>query len=106
MRGVGWLCQWLGYVVLIEQSALGLSGAELLLLVCSNVELTKGYSPFLSFNVKDMDSTVLRLLSMGAELDGPIKYPPQGKVRLCTHSSTSLCLCLIFLYCNIIGLLD
>ncbi|XP_073392944.1 uncharacterized protein [Physcomitrium patens] len=46
----------------------------------SNVELTKGYSPFLSFNVKDMDSTVLRLLSMGAELDGPIKYPPQGKV--------------------------
>ena len=47
---------------------------------CSNVELSNGYSPFLSFNVKDMDGTVLRLLSMGAELDGPIKHPPQGKV--------------------------
>lgn len=46
----------------------------------SSVQLTKGYSPFLSFNVDDMDSTVVRLLSMGAELDGPIKYPPQGKV--------------------------
>ncbi|CAM6110495.1 unnamed protein product [Calypogeia fissa] len=37
-------------------------------------------SPFLSFNVTNMESTVTRLLSMGAELDGPIKYPSHGKV--------------------------
>lgn len=49
------------------------------------MQLTKGYSPFLSFNVDDMDSTVVRLLSMGAELDGPIKYPPQGKVTGLTY---------------------
>jgi hypothetical protein len=55
---------------------------------CSNVELSKGYSPFLSFNVEDMDGTVLRLLSMGAELDGPIKHPPQGKV-CCNADSCS-----------------
>ena len=27
-----------------------------------------------------MDSTVARLIGLGAELDGPIKYPPHGKV--------------------------
>lgn len=40
-----------------------------------------GYSPFLCFDVADMDSTVVRLLQMGAALDGPIKYPAYGKVR-------------------------
>ena len=54
------------------------------------MELSKGYSPFLSFNVKDMDDTVLRLLSMGAELDGPIKHPPQGKV-CCNTDSFQIC---------------
>lgn len=65
-----------------------------------------GYSPFLCFNVADMDSTIVRyytsartaliskhganfdplspqidhrLLQMGAALDGPIKYPAYGK---------------------------
>jgi len=42
--------------------------------------VTTGYSPFLSFNVTDMDSTVQRLLMLGAQLDGPIKYPTHGKV--------------------------
>lgn len=46
----------------------------------SDLQVTKGYSPFLSFNVTDMDSTVMRLLSMGGELDGAIKHQPQGKV--------------------------
>ena len=41
---------------------------------------TTGYSPFISFDVDDMDSTVARLIQMGAELDGPIKYPPHGKI--------------------------
>jgi hypothetical protein len=47
----------------------------------SDLQVTKGYSPFLSFNVTDMDSTVMRLLSMGGELDGAIKHQPQGKVK-------------------------
>ena len=41
---------------------------------------TSGYSPFLQFDIEDMDSTIVRLLSMGAHLDGPIKYPAHGKV--------------------------
>lgn len=40
----------------------------------------RGYSPFLSFDIDDMEGTVTRLLSMGAELDGSIKYAPHGKV--------------------------
>ncbi len=41
-----------------------------------------GYSPFLCFDVQDMDATVVRLLQLGASLDGPIKYPAYGKVRI------------------------
>lgn len=41
---------------------------------------TTGYSPFLHFDVDDMDTTVVRCLSLGATLDGPIKYPAHGKV--------------------------
>lgn len=41
---------------------------------------TTGYSPILSFTVGDMDATVNNLLRLGATLDGPIKYPVQGKV--------------------------
>ncbi|KAK3268908.1 hypothetical protein CYMTET_22617 [Cymbomonas tetramitiformis] len=41
---------------------------------------TAGYTPFLSFNVADLDSTVTKLLTLGAQLDGPIKYPTHGKV--------------------------
>ena len=43
-------------------------------------QLTTGYSPFVNFEVRDMDTAVNNMLRMGAELDGPIKYPPQGKV--------------------------
>eukprot|EP00656_Telonema_subtile_P000893 TRINITY_DN10429_c0_g1_i4.p1 TRINITY_DN10429_c0_g1~~TRINITY_DN10429_c0_g1_i4.p1 ORF type:complete len:121 (+),score=26.77 TRINITY_DN10429_c0_g1_i4:76-438(+) len=39
-----------------------------------------GYSPLLNFEVPDLDSTVPELLMRGAVLDGPIKYPRQGKV--------------------------
>ncbi len=41
---------------------------------------TCGYTPFLSFEVVDLQDTVQRLLQMGATLDGPIRYPPRGKV--------------------------
>eukprot|EP00951_Prasinocladus_malaysianus_P005261 scaffold37377_cov46-Prasinocladus_malaysianus.AAC.1 len=40
---------------------------------------TAGYSPFLQFTVQDMDTTLPKLLSMGATMDGPIKYPIEGK---------------------------
>mmetsp|Transcript_31178 Transcript_31178/g.43214 ORF Transcript_31178/g.43214 Transcript_31178/m.43214 type:complete len:120 (+) Transcript_31178:183-542(+) len=42
--------------------------------------ISTGYSPFLSFDVDDMDATVQKLLQLGASLDGPIKYPTHGKV--------------------------
>mmetsp|Transcript_78 Transcript_78/g.160 ORF Transcript_78/g.160 Transcript_78/m.160 type:complete len:119 (+) Transcript_78:88-444(+) len=48
--------------------------------VDSEAHCTTGYSPFLSFDVPDMDSKITHLISMGAVLDGPIKYPTHGKV--------------------------
>ena len=48
--------------------------------VHSEAQLGIGYSPFLSFDVDDMDSTVARCVQMGANLDGPIQYPAHGKV--------------------------
>ncbi|CAK0782708.1 hypothetical protein CVIRNUC_005903 [Coccomyxa viridis] len=39
-----------------------------------------GYSPFLSFEVIDLQSRVQSLLELGAVLDGPIKYAEQGKI--------------------------
>lgn len=47
---------------------------------CSCAASTTGYSPFLHFDVDDMDTTIVRCLSLGATLDGPIKYPAHGKV--------------------------
>ena len=41
---------------------------------------TTGYTPFLSFNVIDLQQTVSNMLQLGATLDGPIKYPGTGKV--------------------------
>mmetsp|Transcript_2208 Transcript_2208/g.2650 ORF Transcript_2208/g.2650 Transcript_2208/m.2650 type:complete len:151 (+) Transcript_2208:92-544(+) len=46
----------------------------------SEAQLSTGYSPFLSFDVDDMDSTVAKCAQMGASLDGPIQYPAHGKV--------------------------
>ncbi|KAF9593091.1 hypothetical protein IFM89_020155 [Coptis chinensis] len=40
----------------------------------------KGYSSLLSFTVKDINNTITKLMSLGAELDGPIKYEIHGKV--------------------------
>ena len=46
----------------------------------NEAELSAGYSPFLCFEVDDMDTTVTRCIQMGANLDGPIQYPAHGKV--------------------------
>ncbi|URE29095.1 hypothetical protein MUK42_03478 [Musa troglodytarum] len=45
----------------------------------SDITMQKGYSSMLSFTVADMNSTVTKLMSLGAELDGPIKYEIHGK---------------------------
>ena len=46
----------------------------------NEAELSVGYTPFICFDVKNMDETVTRCLQMGAQLDGPIQYPAHGKV--------------------------
>ena len=47
----------------------------------------------LSFTVPDINSTVSKLMALGAELDGPIKYEIHGKVS-CLYAHNSH----IFLY--------
>ncbi|KAL7203271.1 hypothetical protein ACSBR2_016544 [Camellia fascicularis] len=42
--------------------------------------IQKGYSSILSFTVTDINNTVTKLMALGAELDGPIKYEIHGKV--------------------------
>ncbi|KAM0939413.1 putative glyoxalase/Bleomycin resistance protein/Dihydroxybiphenyl dioxygenase [Dioscorea sansibarensis] len=46
----------------------------------SDVGSQKGYSSMLSFTVTDINSSVTKLMALGAELDGPIKYEIHGKV--------------------------
>jgi predicted enzyme related to lactoylglutathione lyase len=48
----------------------------------NEAQLSKGYSPVLSFDVDDMDSVITRCVQMGAFLDGPIQYPAHGKVAV------------------------
>uniref|UniRef100_A0A7S1BIH9 VOC domain-containing protein n=1 Tax=Corethron hystrix TaxID=216773 RepID=A0A7S1BIH9_9STRA len=57
-------------------------GSFRLTLRSANLEahLSTGYSPILSFDIDDMDSTVARCVHLGAYLDGPIQYPAHGKV--------------------------
>ncbi|GMH43817.1 hypothetical protein BSKO_11751 [Bryopsis sp. KO-2023] len=42
--------------------------------------LSVGYSPILSFKVDDLQDTLMKLIELGGVMDGPIKYPTQGKV--------------------------
>ncbi|CAK8539327.1 unnamed protein product [Lathyrus sativus] len=42
--------------------------------------IQKEYTSLLSFTVTDINSTVTKLMALGAELDGPIKYEIHGKV--------------------------
>ncbi|KAK9946772.1 hypothetical protein M0R45_012218 [Rubus argutus] len=42
--------------------------------------MQKGYSSLVSFTVPDINQTVTKLMTLGAELDGPIKYEIHGKV--------------------------
>ena len=49
-------------------------------LVDREADSTTGYSPFLNFDVDDMDSLIPKLMMAGGRLDGPVKYPLTGKV--------------------------
>ena len=42
-------------------------------------ELCKGYSPFLCFDVHDVDMLIPKLVLKGAVLDGGVKHEPEGK---------------------------
>ncbi|GJN00859.1 hypothetical protein PR202_ga18080 [Eleusine coracana subsp. coracana] len=46
----------------------------------SNLALQRAYSSMLSFTVPDINTTVSKLMALGAELDGPIKYEIHGKL--------------------------
>ncbi|XP_047059865.1 uncharacterized protein LOC124669579 [Lolium rigidum] len=46
----------------------------------STLATQRAYSSMLSFTVPDISSTVTKLMALGAELDGPIKYEIHGKV--------------------------
>ncbi|KAI7844177.1 hypothetical protein COHA_002312 [Chlorella ohadii] len=41
---------------------------------------TTGYSPVLTFDVEDLQSTLVRCLERGATMDGAIQHSPHGKV--------------------------
>ncbi|KAI4315493.1 hypothetical protein L6164_028294 [Bauhinia variegata] len=56
------------------------SGPLKLALMQSPKYLSNGYSSIRSFTVTDINSTVTKLMALGAELDGPIKYEIHGKV--------------------------
>ena len=42
--------------------------------------LTAGYSPVLTFEIRSMDETICEALQQGAFLDGSMKYMAVGKV--------------------------
>ncbi|KAI3711429.1 hypothetical protein L2E82_41516 [Cichorium intybus] len=46
----------------------------------SEIAIQKGYSSLLSFTVTDINNSVTKLMALGAEMDGPIKYEVHGKV--------------------------
>lgn len=41
---------------------------------------TTGYSPFMAFQVTELQETLQRIIPMGAEMDGPIRFVAAGKV--------------------------
>lgn len=51
----------------------------------SDQSAQKEYTSLLSFTVTDINSTVTKLMALGAELDGPIKYEIHGKVLSMKH---------------------
>ena len=44
----------------------------------NEAQLSSGYTPLLLFNVSQVDEKIVRLLELGASLDGPIERAPEG----------------------------
>ena len=59
---------------------------------CSNLASQRVYSSMLSFTVPDINSAVSKLMALGAELDGPIKYEIHGKVLSLYSHDFHLCI--------------
>ena len=47
---------------------------------CRDENIVTGMSPLLNVQVQDLQGTVETLLPVGAELDGAIRFLPEGKV--------------------------
>lgn len=63
--------------------------------------VSTGYTPFLSFQVTDLQSTLTRCLQLGAAMDGGVKYTSHGKVYLFCTSRWSASVCSsVCLLCN------
>lgn len=45
-------------------------------------QLSVGYSPWITFDVAEMDQTIAAAVQAGAHLDGPIQYPAHGKIAM------------------------
>lgn len=50
------------------------------LIDCREEHIRTGISPLLNIQVQDLQGTVETLLPVGAELDGAIRFLPEGKV--------------------------
>lgn len=50
--------------------------------------LCTGYSPILTFEIESMDHTIMQALSLGALLDGSMKYVALGKVMESSYSAS------------------
>ena len=85
-RSTAFYGQGLGLPVLSQLPTLVKLGEEerpiLLKPAAGEAQCTAGYTPFLNFDVLDMDSTVPALLGLGGILDGPIKHSLHGKVAV------------------------
>lgn len=64
-----------------DQSA---PSTKICLQVVNNAEsqLSTGYSPVVTFDIKNLPETVTRCLKAGAHLDGPIQFPAHGAVAV------------------------
>lgn len=47
---------------------------------CREAFCTTGYSPVLTFNVDDLQGTLMRCLSLGAQMDGAIQHTTRGTI--------------------------
>lgn len=52
----------------------------MILIFCSESQCSTGYSPFLTFDVHDLNASIPQLIQMGAVLDGGIRYETYGTV--------------------------